>query len=241
MRFVEDFGLNNLMGKGEVLDIYRNVVSHRIKLNTFSPPKERIPPHPMANKGVVKGGRARSPIKSNNKLSSSPAFKPVGNFSIVTRQREQEFRERSGSVLKDSLVGIHGTVDQLLRFKHGGSGGDFTVSGVERSAYTPSGLSGLGGGTHAPHSGELVEVPSRNAGFCEFIEILCGIAMEGMGKNVHYSKMYPKPFDKVCALLCVWGIADCTVVEEAKFMWPFDKKSPQKLSKVKAWQHHDNQ
>jgi len=168
MRFVEDFGLNNLMGKGEVLDIYRNVVSHRIKLNTFSPPKERIPPHPMANKGVVKGGRARSPIKSNNKLSSSPAFKPVGNFSIVTRQREQEFRERSGSVLKDSLVGIHGTVDQLLRFKHGGSGGDFTVSGVERSAYTPSGLSGLGGGRGGGRGGGGAPPPPKGGGGGEF-------------------------------------------------------------------------
>ena len=158
--------------------------------------------------------------------------------------REQEFRERSGSVLKDSLTGTFGTVDEILRQKHGVTGGEFKV-GIERSAYTASGLSSSAGRSevraHAPHRGDEVQVPSGNAGFCEFVEILCDVAMEGMGKNPHMKKMYPSAFDKVAALLTVWGIADPMKVEEAKFMWPFDKKAPQKLSKVKAWQHHENQ
>ena len=61
--------------------------------------------------------------------------------------------------MKESLSSIHGTVDQVLRLKHvvNNMVSD-KIFNADRSAYTP------GGANHAPHQGDVIEVPTDNAG-----------------------------------------------------------------------------
>ena len=92
--------------------------------------------------------------------------------------------------------------------------------------------------SHAPHAGDVVEVPTKFAGFCEFIEIICNFAIEAMCNDPHHHKMYPSAYDKVLALLFSWGVADVRRVEQAKFMWPYDKKVP-KQNNQNPWMAYD--
>ena len=90
---------------------------------------------------------------------------------------------------------------------------------------------------HAPRPGDAVQVPSNYAGFCEFIEIICNVAIIGMRSNPDHHKIYPSAYDKVLAMLSVWGVADIAKVEEARFMWPDDRVPKMKKSE---WLHHDS-
>jgi hypothetical protein len=230
VRFCEDFGLNELLPKKKIVNIYRNVVAGRSVLKNFAPPKGPTKAHPMTNKMAMPlGGRDRSPIKSPNKsLAGSPAFKPVGNSSASNRLREMEFRERSGSVIRSSQLETFNSIDEILKAR--ANAGPAVSSRISSSMYTST------SGQHAPRPGDLVQVPSGHAGFCEFIEIVCTIATEGMCAEEHHHRMYPSAYDKVLALLCIWGVADVKRVEQAKFMWPWDKKVPQNKNKAtESW------
>jgi len=64
LRFCEDYGLNEIVTKSNILKTYKNVVGHRFRLKGFAPPKVSVKPHPQANnKTMVKGGKPRSPSK----------------------------------------------------------------------------------------------------------------------------------------------------------------------------------
>ncbi|GMI51490.1 hypothetical protein TeGR_g2199 [Tetraparma gracilis] len=229
LRFCEDFGLNELLPKKKIINVYKYVVNGRQGLKKFSPPKTAVKPHPMsANKMAPLGGRARSPLKSPSKMSltGSPAFKPVGNMSAKNRMREMEFRERAGSVIRTSNLESFNTVEEILKAR--ANAGPAVSTRISTSMYTKTGSG------HAPRPGESIQVPSGHAGFCEFIEIVCTIATESMCLEEHHHKMYPSAYDKCLALLCIWGVADVKRVEQAKFMWPWDKKVPQNKKKATA-------
>ena len=195
-------------------------------LQNFAPPKAKTKAHPMANKMAPLGGRARSPIKSagSKSLTGSPAFRPVGNSSASNRLREMEFRERSGSIVRNSQLETFNSIDEIMKAR--ANAGPAVSSKISTSMYASK------KGGHAPMPGELIQVPSGHAGFCEFVEIICTVATEGMCAEEHHHKMYPSAYDKVLALLCIWGVADCKRVEQAKFMWPWDKKVPQNKKKA---------
>ncbi|GMH54726.1 hypothetical protein TrST_g5688 [Triparma strigata] len=250
IRMCEDYGILEMISKAKVIKIYRTVVSHRFKLKGFAPPKVSVKPHPKANKTPVKGGRptqkglgsttmanrSPSPMRFSGVVGQQPAFMPVGNKSVSERKRESEFRERKGSVVRESIMGSFSGIEEALRAK----------------SYAPViGIDGLASATaqsgsvykantqmHAPHAGDVVQVPSDAAGFCEFIEIVSSLAIESMCYDPHHHKLYPSAYDKILAMLFSWGVADVRRVEQAKFMWPYDKKVP-KQKNTTPWLQHD--
>ncbi|GMH77175.1 hypothetical protein TL16_g07317 [Triparma laevis f. inornata] len=255
IRFCEDYGILEMIPKGKVIKTYRAVVSHRFKLKGFAPPKVTVKPHPMANKTPVKGGRPtqkglgstimlnRSPSPNRAPLANTavvgqqqPAFMPVGNKSISERKRESEFRERAGSTVKSSIMGAYSSVEEALRAKNNAS--EIGIEGLASQTQNSGSFYKANDSRHAPHAGDIVQVPSDAAGFCEFIEVASTLAIESMCNDPHHHKLYPSAYDKILAMLFSWGVADVRRVEQAKFMWPYDKKVP-KQTNNQPWLQHD--
>ena len=107
LRFCENFGLNELVSSRDILTTYRAVISNRVKLKNFAPPKGQVKLNPRKTPPPVRGGKARTPTRKGpgSTISGSPAFKPVGARATSERIREQEFRERSGSLIKTRHMG----------------------------------------------------------------------------------------------------------------------------------------
>ena len=67
---------------------------------------------------LARGGRHTLKSKASKGASVTgltPAFKPVGTKSISERKREQEFRERAGSTVQNSIMGEFSSLDLALR------------------------------------------------------------------------------------------------------------------------------
>ena len=58
---------------------------------------------------------------------------------------------------------------------------------------------------------------SGGLSYTEFLTFLCDIALEGMNYE-HFHKLFPSPFNKIHALLTIWGIADIHKLEDAMML-----------------------
>ncbi|KAG5188446.1 hypothetical protein JKP88DRAFT_304149 [Tribonema minus] len=55
-------------------------------------------------------------------------------------------------------------------------------------------------------------------GYCEFVELLARVAVEGLQHRDTLHTLYPTPYAKVAALLSVWGLADPNRLEEVALL-----------------------
>jgi len=54
------------------------------------------------------------------------------------------------------------------------------------------------------------------SGFSEFVELLSGVAVAGLGRHPSFEVLFPTPFAKVLAVLTVWGAADMNRLEQVR-------------------------
>ena len=103
--------------------------------------------------------------------------------------------------LKSKRMSVVGTIDA-----HYGINGD-TAGVVQRGALTQ-------GKGPVVKSKESMVRKDGGLSFTEFCEFIARVALEGMDFD-HFQQLFPSPFQKVLAILTIWGVADTKKLEDA--------------------------
>lgn len=92
-----------------------------------------------------------------------------------------------------------------------------TAKGAGTAANRAGAGTANGAGESLSGGGGSGLVSGVSLSFCEFVEVIARVAIEGMQQET-LTKLYPTPYAKVAAILSVWGLADPERLEDAKLL-----------------------